>query len=810
MNSQKKIKNFVLLNILPHVFKYYTFFDEVLIENNNKLKIFSNPKRFDLFAKYIYILYKDRNLQTKWGENLYKEHIKAFNNFFEDDNSNKTDADKFVSTFNNLLEIYRRGNINEHLSLIPLDENNCPLDGAHRLALSVYYDRDISTIRMKSLQPHNSYAFDYNFFIKKGFDLQYSDFIALEYAKLNPNTYLMCVFPNAEVSPRFEHILSEYAQVFYKKDVYLNQIGRLNTVLSLYKNEAWLGDFTNNFLGANYKTNACFPSSEYHLNQPLIVYLLVSESLEKIIQLKSQLRSLFDAGKHSLHINDFHEETTRLCSLFFNENSIDYINNVTLPKYDKFLSYFKLFKNFIKEKDLNIDNFCVSGSSVLSAFGLRDCYDLDFLASDEKNIPNFDNPMISCHNENFLRYSLDEDISIHDIIFDPKNHFYIDGVKFLSLKQLKKIKIIRNEEKDVNDVKLINKFYKNYSSHHDLKYPRKKHIDSKKNMTCFLESIEDLRTYVRIEWYNNITKDNRFIHPKIPTNLPEYFVDRYSYRVYLNTLFCKIKDVVFIPDYDIFAVYDNWYSWIMKNFSGLPNHNYPPPSLNAKIPKSNFRFLLFKQWREYIRSFGIKVDENYCKDPEGIYWFEYFQNSCLFPKRPAMWGPTYFYKLALKQQDFLITNYGLEGVMDFFVFMQQVHEESHINQKGEPLFCEFIHAWLWCDFLKINNLEIFQINNETMLSCNTERPWVTQCSFTKSEIKNFFMDTYTGSRVYFAYKITYENICLIAYLFDIKQINYAKYLDMMLDIFLNKHDYSWQNVLYQQLLFKIKIYFEKK
>ncbi len=797
---EQSITSITLSKLSPHVLEYYTFFEKILIENCNANSIFINPYRFDLFAKYIYILYRERKLRTEWGETIYKEHIRAFNNFFEDDDSGKTSSYMYLHAFNSLIAPYNEEADFNPSYLIPLDENDCPLDGSHRLALSAYYKKPINIIRMKSLKPHNSYVFDYKFFINKGLKSKYSDFIALEYAKFNVNTYLLCAFPIIETSLSFESVIYEHADVYYKKDIYLTKTGQLNTVLSLYKDEAWLGDVENEFAGAKYKVDMCFNSS----SKPLKIYLLVAKSPEKIIQLKSSLRNLFNLGKHSLHINDCHEQTTKLAKLFFNHQSIDHINSSSPIRLNNFLSYFTSFSKWIEANSLDKDNFCVSGSAVLSAFGLRDCYDLDFLVTDKQGTQVCNKPMISCHNEHFLKY-IDKSVSIDDIVFNPENHFYIDGIKFLALDILKQFKITRSEEKDYKDIALINHFERTYSSQHDLKYPPEHHLTKNEkivasNRSNFLDQIKILRSHVRTEWYKNVTGQARYIHPKIPVNLPEYLVDRYSFQIYLHSILHESVSAISIPDYDIFTTYNNWYDWINKNFSGLPSHNFKPPSLNSKIAKSKFRSLLFQKWNKFIKSFDIETSEGYCKDPVNIYWFEYFQNSCLFPKKPAMWGPTYFYKLNLRQQEFLIDNYGTEGVMDFFIFMQQVHEESHIHQKGEPMLSEFIHAWLWCKFIKEAELEVFQINNETSFSCNVEKQWVTRINFTKLEVKQFFQDTYIGSMSYFSNQIAYENICFTAFLFDSKQISYSKYLNTILEIFLNKDASRWHDSFHEKIV----------
>ena len=94
-------------------------------------------------------------------------------------------------------------------------------------------------------------------------------------------------------------------------------------------------------------------------------------------------------------------------------------------------------------------DFCIDSSAVLSAYGLRDCRDLDFLHVN--NIESL-SPDIECHNHESHYYRVDK----NDIIYNPTLHFYLHGIKFTNLQVVKDMKVFRNEEKDKRDVKLIN------------------------------------------------------------------------------------------------------------------------------------------------------------------------------------------------------------------------------------------------------------------------------------------------------------------------------------------------------------------
>ena len=93
-------------------------------------------------------------------------------------------------------------------------------------------------------------------------------------------------------------------------------------------------------------------------------------------------------------------------------------------------------------------DFCVDASAVLSAYGLRDCGDLDFL---HLNNLGYLAPSISCHNKEIRFYTVPK----NDVIYDPRLHFYCHGVKFASLGIIREMKKNRDEHKDRIDVKLI-------------------------------------------------------------------------------------------------------------------------------------------------------------------------------------------------------------------------------------------------------------------------------------------------------------------------------------------------------------------
>lgn len=92
------------------------------------------------------------------------------------------------------------------------------------------------------------------------------------------------------------------------------------------------------------------------------------------------------------------------------------------------------------------DNEVITGSTVLSLYGLRDCKDIDLIY--------YNNPPADSHNQYLeTHYKL----TLDNIVNNPLYHLYYQGFKYVSLNVMKNMKKVRNEPKDIVDVQLIEK-----------------------------------------------------------------------------------------------------------------------------------------------------------------------------------------------------------------------------------------------------------------------------------------------------------------------------------------------------------------
>jgi len=434
--------------------KDYELFNEKIInKNSTDPKSLLTPLRFDITAKTLYARQKLKGVTNSFHEDTYKHHLKVWNNF-QENNPVKNSFNEFRESFNNLIDsIKNNGFIKENK--IPII-NNSPINGAHRIACGIVLNKGVYTQFGGEGQIDCSYEYFKNKtnFHKNGLEKIYSDAMAVEYVRNKKNTYIVNLFPSVSHDiTRVRRIISKYVNIVYYKDVIFSDLGKYNYMHELYYGENWIGSSHDNYSGLREKLRLCFKDQNN-----LISFLVEAENLEDLKNMKNEIRKIYNIGNHSIHINDTYEETWRLASTLFNDNSIDFINNsrFNMQNYDRFKKQFNMLKNFINVNNIDIEDLCIDSSSVMTVYGIREGRDIDFLY--HGNVETMSDEF-SCHNNEIIHYNP----SIDDIVYDPNNHFYFKGIKFAKLSIIKDMKNNRGESKDINDIALIDNFLKTYN-----------------------------------------------------------------------------------------------------------------------------------------------------------------------------------------------------------------------------------------------------------------------------------------------------------------------------------------------------------
>lgn len=375
-------------------------------------------RRFDVIVKYLYA----SNLSSKYFKNLYKEHLRVWNGFYEG-TPRKSGFEDFDDAFKSIID----NTVDEP---VPVNSDGDIVNGSHRLAAALHLQRPIN-IRDLTPKENPRIESNYEFFIKRngGMPKHMLQRTALEYVKLKSNSHIVCLFPICfDRMKDVMNVINKHSNLFYHSDTTLNSEGQLNLMKEIYLTDGWANEE-----GIRRKGNQCF------MGRNNVRFLVIDgKDLATVKDMKNKIRALFNVGNHCVHITDTHEEAIRVAKTVFNDNSIHFLNNrknVSFPNYVKLLKASK-----------PSDNTVITGSSVLSLYGLRDCKDLDII--------DYDNVLTDTHNqylEKFYKITLD------DIVNNPRNHLYYNGHKYVSLNVIKNMKETRNESKDVTDLQLIEK-----------------------------------------------------------------------------------------------------------------------------------------------------------------------------------------------------------------------------------------------------------------------------------------------------------------------------------------------------------------
>ena len=421
-----------------------------IVENPRDLLTFL---RFDITAKTLYARHREKGVENIWAKNVYEHHLNVWGGFTEK-SPKKNGIQDFYNSYHKVLDSIKTSGFNEDKSRIPVSENFLLLNGAHRVSAAIIHNKpvvcEISSLDSGQLECPSWYFQNKKDIVPTGLTEDVSDSMALEYTRLKSNTYLATAYQHT--FPHGNIVATTFKKyginIVYSKNITLTPKGQLNYLLALYGDEEWMqGSRDCGFPGATSQHRYNFSHGPH-----IKAILLESDSVDKVLKAKKEIRTLVGAGKGSIHTTDTRKETWRNACICFHTPTVNYMNECDVGSFheSKFKEFITETKRIISDSNVDIEDVCVVGSAPLAAYGKRECRDFDIIHLSSRSTIKF-NDIISSHND-YLEYY---DESLEEIIFNPNKYFYIDGLKFISLEGMKKMKSIRGEEKDFRDIRLI-------------------------------------------------------------------------------------------------------------------------------------------------------------------------------------------------------------------------------------------------------------------------------------------------------------------------------------------------------------------
>lgn len=465
-NSVSKYDLKIMLE--PHMHSFIQR-ERYSIESFSPLSLFTH-NRFDLAIKLLYI--ENRQYKDTFYNRIYEEHVKAISlgSFKEPGNDEKNSLKAFIDTFNELYLSFCNRGFDVKKSLIPLSENGTILNGAHRLACAIALNKSVQCVALDT----GDHIYDYKFFFDRGLNQQMLDAAATKFVETGTNIYVATIWPAA----RGDMVAAEsiIPNIIYKKHVRLNVNGGTNLISILYQGCEWLGDLNHNSPGVSAKLAACFSGSN-----PLTVFAFQASTLNDVQDVKSKIRKIFGIGKHSVHITDTKKEAITAARVLLNDNAVHFLNYAKPRKFQSTFEKIKEFKHFLKTNEFNPDETVLDAGIVLSLYGLREADDIDYLSAGGKSV--------TCDAENVNHHQ--DSLSYHevaeiDLVMDPTNYFYFDDIKFVSFRQIHRLKENRAHTKDKNDLMIMTGMVE------------------KNKVRLYVGSVLQKITFARIRIYNKI------------------------------------------------------------------------------------------------------------------------------------------------------------------------------------------------------------------------------------------------------------------------------------------------------------------
>lgn len=359
----------------------------------------------------------------------YLEHLSCWNGFWEEYPKKRGPQD-FLDSFELMVEGYS-GNSSERFSEpIPLSKGGQPLNGSHRIALSIAASQlGMRPPRLNFVNTDSpNVPWNFGYFARLGVRPETIRKAILERLAVR-DTPMLIIWPRAQKHK--EQIVELFARqgllgVGFNVETNRNTLSGI--IDTAYLREPWVQDVENLFAKVD----------EVGGSGTVCIVPLEAVPSSDLSAIKAEARRLWGNQFQGIHTTDNVNEAYRLFSAVSHSESV-YILEILNRKAVRtdFIHIANSAEKNLSISDLNMT--CLSGSQILGILGIRSPADVDVVSESPRSLPDS-----SDHKSYLRKYGIDP----LEIVRDPDCHVYVYGLKIMNAEVYLKLIRRRSEPKD--------------------------------------------------------------------------------------------------------------------------------------------------------------------------------------------------------------------------------------------------------------------------------------------------------------------------------------------------------------------------
>lgn len=220
-----------------------------------------------------------------------------------------------------------------------------------------------------------------------GFSEEQLDLCAVEYAKVNPNTYICLIAPRGyTLKAKIERVLSIFGEVVYVKPIPLTGNGPRNLLLHTY---SYLCDYPHAWVNEENKILTHL-QSRFSESAPSLAILFTCPDVEIAKAAKKVLRHYLKLQTTGVHITDSPYESKKLAEVLFHNNTLKALAQATFTPPKNLEKALDAIITTYSEKELETQGLSEEAAEAL------------FEGKDKGNYPLISDPAFANPEEYFL------------------------------------------------------------------------------------------------------------------------------------------------------------------------------------------------------------------------------------------------------------------------------------------------------------------------------------------------------------------------------------------------------------------------